>query len=59
MEHDLTKATRKPAMATKNSDATNFTCNFKGGPPSLGGGMASLISVAANVADQEQLPNSV
>ena len=29
MEHDWKKATLKPAVAAKNSDATNLTCHFK------------------------------
>ena len=39
MEHDWKKATLKPAVAAKNSDATNLTRHFKGGSYSLGGGM--------------------
>ena len=31
MEHDWKKATLKPAVAPKNSDATNLTRHFKGG----------------------------
>ena len=31
MEHDWKKATLKPEVATKISDATNLTCHFKGG----------------------------
>ena len=31
MEHDWKKATLKPAVATKDSDATNLTRHFKGG----------------------------
>ena len=30
MEHDWKKATLKPAVATKYSDATNLTRHFKG-----------------------------
>ena len=33
MEHDWKKATLKPAVAAKNSDATNLTRHFKGGHP--------------------------
>ena len=32
MEHDWKKATLKPAVAVKNSDATNLTRHLKGGP---------------------------
>ena len=32
MEHDWKKATLKPAVAVKNSDVTNLTRHFKGGP---------------------------
>ena len=39
MEHDWKKATLKPAVAVKNRDATNLTRHFKGGSPSLEGGM--------------------
>ena len=42
MEHDWKKATLKPAVAVKNSDATNLTRHFKGGSPSLEGGMTPL-----------------
>ena len=42
MEHDWKKATLKPAVAAKNSDATNLTRHFKGGSYSLGGGMTPL-----------------
>ena len=42
MEHDWEKATLKPAVAAKNSDATNLTRHFKGGSYSLGGGMTPL-----------------
>ena len=31
MEHDWKKATLKPAVVAKNSDATNLTRHFKGG----------------------------
>ena len=31
MEHDWKKATLKPAVAAKNSDATNLTRHLKGG----------------------------
>ena len=31
MEHDWKKATLKPAVAAKNSDATNLMRHFKGG----------------------------
>ena len=31
MEHDWKKATLKPAVDAKNSDATNLTRHFKGG----------------------------
>ena len=33
MEHDWKKATLKPAVAAKSSDATNLTRHFKGGHP--------------------------
>ena len=42
MEHECKKATRKPALAAKNSDATNLTRHFIGGSYSLGGGMTPL-----------------
>ena len=42
MEHDWKKATLKPAVAVKNSDATNLTRHFKGGSRSLEGGMTAL-----------------
>ena len=42
MEHDCKKATLKPAVAAKNSDATNLTHHFKGGSYSFGGGMRPL-----------------
>ena len=42
MEHDWKQATLKPAVAAKNSDATNLTRHFKGGSYSLGGGMTPL-----------------
>ena len=42
MGHDWKKATLKPAVAVKNSDATNLTRHFKGGSPSLEGGMTPL-----------------
>ena len=43
MEHDWKKATvLKPAVAAKNSDATNLTRHYKGGSYSLGGGMTPL-----------------
>lgn len=42
MEHDWKKATLKPAVAAKNSDATNLTRHFKGGSHSLEGGMTPL-----------------
>ena len=43
MEHYWKKkATLKPAVAVKNSDATNLTCHFKGGSSSLEGGMTPL-----------------
>ena len=42
MEHDWKKATLKPAVAAKNSDATNLTHHFKGGSYSLGDGMTPL-----------------
>ena len=42
MEHDWKKATLKPAVAVKNRDATNLTRHFKGGSPSLEGGMTPL-----------------
>ena len=32
MEHDRNKATLKPAVAVKNSDAINLTRHFKGSP---------------------------
>ena len=40
MKHGWNKATLKPAVAAKNSDATNLTRHFKGWSYSLGGGMA-------------------
>ena len=42
MEHDWKKATLKPAVAVKNSDATNLTRYIKGGSPSLEGRMTPL-----------------
>ena len=42
MEDDWKKATLKPAVASKSSGATNLTRHFKGGSPSLEGGMAPL-----------------
>ena len=42
MEHDWKKATLKPAVAVKNRDATNLMRHFKGGSPSLEGGMTPL-----------------
>ena len=42
MEHDWKKAILKPAVAAKNSDATNFMRHFKGGSDSLEGGMTPL-----------------
>ena len=48
MEHDWKKATLKPAVAAKNSDATNLTRHFKGGSPSLEGGMAPLNNLFGN-----------
>ena len=37
MEHDWKKATIKPEVTAKNSDATNLTRHFKGGSYSLEG----------------------
>ena len=31
MEHDWNKATLKPEVAAKHSDASNLTCHFKEG----------------------------
>ena len=42
MENDWKKATLKPAVAAKNGDATNLMRHFKGGSPSLEGGMTLL-----------------
>ena len=42
MEHDWKKATLKPAVAVKNRESTNLTRHFKGGFPSLEGGMTPL-----------------
>ena len=42
MEHDWKKATLKPAVAAKNSDATNLTRHFKRRLHSLKGGMTPL-----------------
>ena len=42
MKHDWKKATLKPDVAAKNSDATNLTRHFKRGSYSLEGGMTLL-----------------
>ena len=42
MELDWKKATLKPAVAAKSSDATNLTRHFKAGSPSSEGGMTPL-----------------
>ena len=42
MEHDWKKATLKPAVAAKKSDATNLTRHFKGGSHSLEGDMTPI-----------------
>ena len=42
MEHDWKKATVKPAVAAKISDATNLTRHFKRGLYSLEGGTTPL-----------------
>ena len=42
MEPNWKKATLKPKVAAKTSDATNLTRHFKGGPYSLEGGMTPL-----------------
>ena len=49
MEHDWKKATLKPAVAAKNSDATNLTRHFKWGSHSLEGGMTPLNNLLGKI----------
>ena len=49
MEHDCKKATLKPAVAVKISDATNLTRHFKGGSYSLEGGTTPLNNLLGKI----------